>query len=594
MHTPFLHQQRRNAFLLCTLIVGGACMARPPKVVPTFECLSLYWNTEHGSPDNTCRVRYRKVGTAQWSAALPLWFDRRGPESFRYVHDPDRHKRHRGDSISVGDFARQYRGSIVDLQPGTQYEIELHLEEGQARELVRAGTWDHEFPTGRTTILPEQSGRTLRIDQSGTPAGYALYTHQPGAEATIDVAGNSEHCVEVRASYVILRGLTCRNAGTHGIRIYDDCHDVVIDRCDISGWGRPDELEGSRWGHNMDAAVYARESNMFVPSIERIIVQRCRIHHPRHDTNSWSEYRKRLDPKRNDKRWHPNGPQAITFYDTLGNHVIRYNDIWSDADHYYNDIIGGGHNFSALGAPNRDSDIYGNRLSHCWDDAIESEGANCNVRIWGNYISRSMVAIASAATHAGPLYIWRNVTAVSQRRPDELSGGPFLKAGIGSIFGGGRTYVFHNTLLQPGVTEIRAKGTWQGHGLGLSDWGGALINHVSRNNIWHVYQQRGYSIQERRDECRDNDYDYDLYSGRVIPANRHQVHGIHGTPRYDPAAPLGRYPLAADSPGRDAGLAIPYFNDHYAGAGPDIGAFETDGRPLEFGVGAYGGADRPH
>ena len=46
------------------------------------------------------------------------------------------------------------------------------------------------------------------------------------------------------------------------------------------------------------------------------------------------------------------------------------------------DGIGGSSNYSFKGSPNRDSDIYGNLISNCWDDAIESEGANMNVRIW--------------------------------------------------------------------------------------------------------------------------------------------------------------------------------------------------------------------
>jgi hypothetical protein len=99
--------------------------------------------------------------------------------------------------------------------------------------------------------------------------------------------------------------------------------------------------------------------------------------------------------------------------------VIRYNTIWSDDDHQYNDILGGSANHSARGFPHRDSDIYGNLLSHCWDDAIESEGANCNVRIWGNYSTESFVGVACAGTLTGPLYVWRNVCGVMRLAPEK-------------------------------------------------------------------------------------------------------------------------------------------------------------------------------
>ena len=77
--------------------------------------------------------------------------------------------------------------------------------------------------------------RTLTVDQSGTPGGYILYTHRAGAPtATIDAADKADQCVEVRASHVILRGLTLRGPRIHGIVLGPGAHDVVIERCDIS------------------------------------------------------------------------------------------------------------------------------------------------------------------------------------------------------------------------------------------------------------------------------------------------------------------------------------------------------------------------
>ena len=47
--------------------------------------------------------------------------------------------------------------------------------------------------------------------------------------------------------------------------------------------------------------------------------------------------------------------------------------------------MGGEDNFSTTGFPDADSDIYGNSIQNTWDDGIEAEGGNNNVRIWGNY-----------------------------------------------------------------------------------------------------------------------------------------------------------------------------------------------------------------
>jgi len=61
--------------------------------------------------------------------------------------------------------------------------------------------------------------------------------------------------------------------------------------------------------------------------------------------------------------------------------IIRGLELKNAAVHGFNDGIGSGTNYSFQGSPNRDFDIYGNLIANCWDDAIEREGANRNVRI---------------------------------------------------------------------------------------------------------------------------------------------------------------------------------------------------------------------
>jgi hypothetical protein len=331
--------------------------------VPTFHCIGLYWNTEEGAGDNVCRVRYRKAGSQQWREALPLWFD--GREFSPVGRDG------RGTEKSTKwEYGGQYRGSIVNLSPGTEYEIELSLDKGKGRQKLTVRTWSEGFPI-RKNVAVSDSNQMLVIDQGGAAAGYVVYTPPEGREtAVIDVNNGKENCIEVRASFVIIRGLTLKGAQTHGIRIFDGCHDVVIEGCDISGWGR---IADDGWGRDYDSAVYSRARDL-----TRVIVQRNRIHHPRSNSNNWRQSRPAPGKRESS---HPEGPQIICLWDSEGNHVFRYNTVSSDEDHQYNDIFGAGANFSVRGFPNRDSDIYGNRLSHCWDDTIESEGANCNVRI---------------------------------------------------------------------------------------------------------------------------------------------------------------------------------------------------------------------
>src|SRR2546423_10737880 len=103
---------------------------------------------------------------------------------------------------------------------------------------------------------------------------------------------------------------------------------------------------------------------------------------------------------------HTAGPQAISLFNTDGNHVIRYNECWSDLEHMYNDVIGGGSNGSFRGSPGPDSDIYGNLVAHCWDDGLEVQGGSRNGREWGNYVTKSPNMIGNAARSIGPRDIW--------------------------------------------------------------------------------------------------------------------------------------------------------------------------------------------
>src|SRR5207248_3874866 len=130
----------------------------------------------------------------------------------------------------------------------------------------------------------------------------------------------------------------------------------------------------------------------------------------------------------------------------------RYNEVIGDASHHWMDGIGGEDNFSFTGFPNRDSDVYGNRVTFAWDDGIEVEGGDRNVRVWGNYIDECFTGVASAGVSVGPLYIFRNVYDISRQAPganDTLEHGPFGKLGDTAPYGGGRRYYLHNTLLQP-------------------------------------------------------------------------------------------------------------------------------------------------
>ncbi len=543
--------------VVCVGAVTGVWAGQPdggggvkPLAVPTFHCLGLYWSPPGGAPDRLVEVRYRPVGTDRWFPALPM--------RYNPIADTD---------LDLAD----YRGSIVHLKPATRYEVELRLAGADQTARLTATTWDETLPVGETVRVGDRD-RPLEITDSGRPDAWRLYD---GTGATIDVRHRYDTCIRIDASYVIVRGFTLRGAGAAdnkkrspigAIRI-DGGHDIVIEDCDVSDWGRLNPATG--FGFNCDSAILSHSR-----TLRRLVVQRCRLHHPTYDGSTWWE------PKH---PTHTRGPQCISLFNTAGNHVIRYNECYSDLTHMFNDVIGGGANASFQGAPGPDSDIYGNLVSHCWDDGLEVEGGNRNVRVWGNYLTQCMNMIANAATSIGPLYVWNNVAVRSQSRPN-AGGLYFLKMGYAGSekWMTGHMYIFHNTL-------FRADQWLPTGGLG----GNRIVKHcVSRNNILHVRAPHNRSISEAPQNV-DNDFDYDLYNGRVPKG--HERHGVRGEPVYvpgagfDPVTKTGVFQLAPNSPGVAAGVPIPNFSQGYSGPAPDMGAHQRGAPPMRFGLAAATG-----
>jgi len=560
--------RHRFAFLIMVSVWSAAFAGlqpehpAAPRAVPTFHSIGLYWKTPLGGERVACEVSYREAGGAgAWREALPLWFD-----ASEHAGLPER--------------SREYRGSIVHLSPDTEYEIKLVLAGTGQEAVLRARTWTEKFKVARVVTLPETLDATYEITEGGNPRdGYVVYTSPAGKRSRSDVQGKAEVNVRVRASHVIVRGLDLRGAKFHGIEL-GRVEAVVIEDCDISGWG---ENLADGWGRDLDSAIYHKTPDGEPRFLKRIVIQNNRLHHPRSNSNSWLQVR----AGRNGSK-HPLGPQGISFINGDGEIVIRHNRIYSDFDHMFNDGMGEHRNFTYAGFPGRDSDIYGNFISHCWDDGLELEGANMNVRCWGNVIDWTFLAIGSAPTALGPSYFFRNIYVHSRRGPglDETSyrGQSFLKLGASpkaAGFARGRIYVFHNTTLQPQAWGGHTETSGATRGLNLTAKDKHQLNIVSRNNAFWLRDERGLVAYDPQ-RSPTNDFDHDLSNGPTDAVEGSERHGLRAVPRFGAPLEAGlvwSVALEAGSPGHDQGVRLPNFNDDSAGAGPDMGALET-GRDL--------------
>ncbi|MFA6961416.1 MAG: right-handed parallel beta-helix repeat-containing protein [Opitutaceae bacterium] len=519
--------------------------APPARAVATFQSVGLYWSP--GQEPGDCSVSYQKIGDTGWRDGMPLWFDARDGE---------------------------YRGSLVGLEPDARYRVRMVLNKGAASTELEVATWPENPPIARVVTLPAGILTTpYVIDEGGSPAGYVLYQASDAGGTTINVGGESDHCVRVKSSYVIIRGLRLEDSARHGLVIEGDRHDIVIEHCDISGWGR---IAPDGFGENFDSGIYAN-----TPGTARLVIRDNRIHHPRSNSNDWSQSRANTGEKLSA---HPNGPQGIFIRGSHGNNVICHNEIFSDESHRFNDGMGEWNNYSNAGFPGADSDICNNVVTNVADDAMEIEGSGRNVRVWGNLIDHSYQGIAAAVCNAGPLYIFRNVMGVSRKTVDVEAGGDnrgsFAKLGDGKGFGGGRIYFFHNTALQP----VSPAGISLGARCGVADWGGPMVQVVTRNNIWWMAPPTGghssYAISSRT-ATDTNDFDHDLYTGIVRGTTPAEPDGIQAEPNLLPGSvrtsmtPVSWPYLSPASPGYGRAVALPNFNDMPAGGSADIGTAQT-------------------
>jgi hypothetical protein len=524
---------------------GGGSVSNLPNggsAVATFHSLGLTWKPASNPGATGCIVQYKPTSESAWKQGLNMWYDSRSADC---------------------------RGSLVQLQPGTEYEVQFGTGSTFTHKVV-ASTWSEQFPIAQTITLPAgTTSQPVNITTGGSATGYVLYQAHPNG-TTIDVANAQDNNFRISAPYVIVRGVTMKGARTNAVELRSGAHHVVIENNDISEWGRyRTTASGVQVGIDMDSGVRAICGNSMAMS--SFVIQRNRIRNPRYSANSWTN-------------GHPAGPQAVTLSYCGGNHVIRYNDMANTTGKKFNDAIGGEDNFTQAGAPHSDSDIYGNLIVGAWDDGIEAEGSNRNVRIWGNYIDDTAIGIASTVTHHGPVYIFRNVYNRSRKllgSPDGDDRGPMFKAGSGgSSAGDGRRYVFHNTALQPDVGGSYPGGA----GIGISgNSGEPLTNTVTRNNIFQVWRDNWTSVSQTSSGF-GNDVNYDLYNGSISAGTGAESNGTKAKPVYVPGAggATGVYQLQSSSPGFGKGAKLNNFNDD--ASAPDVGAHQSGKPPMKFGI----------
>jgi hypothetical protein len=483
---------------------------------PTLLNLGFEWAIEGDANRNaTVTVEFRRVGEAAFRQALPLvriggervwrtmeWLDYTVPDGFA--------------------------GSILGLEPGTEYECRFRLADpdgvkGQAAQTARVRT--------RSEPQPSKEGRTLHVyppDYKGEriePAFRSLLQAyygaglgdwsvvwerraQPGdtillhaglykpdrlnyvdpmmapfdGSMSLTLKGTPEKPITIRAAgdgEVVFDG-----AGNH--RLFD----VMASRYHI--------FDGLTF-RNTDVAIFAGQKEVL--GAVGLTVKNCRFEGV--GFGVWTEYAGSSDfyiadnlfIGRDDRfrligwtgpLWASAGPYGshqLTSYYAIKvygpGHVIAHNAIA-----YFHDAIG----ISTYGTPEPDPerqassiDIYGNDMHMSNDDFVETDGGVHNIRVFDNRgVNAAHGGYSAQPVFGGPAYFIRNILY-------HVAAGPAFKFSAKAA----GLFAFHNTLI------------------GEQTSGDPFYNTHFRNNLFlgRDTPDRGIMVWANATDAQSSDYD---------------------------------------------------------------------------------------
>lgn len=575
-------------------VVGDASapLGQPVLEEPTLRSLGAYWIIRGDANKNArVEVAYRKAvagdpaGDAQWNKSLPM---------LRVDKSATVQKTHAPQLAPAAD-QWLFAGSVVLLDPQTQYEIKLTLidpDGGNAEHILKAATAGEPVESAdapKFYVAPGSGGgdgsdaspflgldaaqkaarpgdvflvrkgtyaAPFAITKSGQAGKPIIYRAAGDGEAIIDGQGSSRGVTMRGVSHVWLEGLTIRGVQT-GISTVDSSH-LVIRGCHL---------------HWMDMGIYCETSHDDV--LVRSIYILDNVMEGPYD---WGRDARGAGVE--EKR----GIQI-----TGVGHVIAYNRIRNFKD--------GVDTFpsrycSAI-------DIHNNDVSECMDDGIEMDFSERNTRCFLNRLTNCFQGISVQPVFGGPVYIFRNAMYNIKVETFKMhhNGGP--KHPVDYAPSG--CYMIHNTSVRQGGPLVLMTSA-------------SVHNSMYRNNLFvGSGGRRAYDNDAQMVDC---DFDYDGFAGGPFeifmkwnkvfyktvedvkanaPVYQNVVHvadvaGLFASGILPPVKVVEALPaekndlrLKAGTPAIDAGQKLDGFNDGFGGGAPDLGAYELGAELPKYG-----------
>jgi len=509
--------------------------------------------TDDDDRDGAITVRWRPAGTSTWIDGYPL---------FR-VHPEE-----------VTSFAvpPQFAGSIFDLTPGTDYEIELHAVDADGPVDVTM------MLTGSTRPLPPADPAAPRSVAVADAAALnaALAAAQAGDVITLMNGTYTGSFFTLLASGTAADPIVLRGESEDG---------VIVDGAGCAGCNIF-EIYGSFVHLERMTIQNGERAIRFLNSgTEGNVVRRVHIRDVVHGIGSAPD---QLDFYICDNVIEGRLVWPLTYADDGGLHADDQG-VRVDGDGHvvcYNDISGFGDPMINFKEGGRSYDFYGNDIHEIYGDGTELDRGAGNVRCFGNRWTNVYTAISIQPANGGPTYVLRNVIVNVADEQIKLKsvGGTFEPSGV---------LVFHNTFVSPDLA-LNLQTPVTGH------------NYLLENNLFIGPSPTAYGRTVDWTEGVDEGvWDYDGYypdeefwfgvvggvdrlypdlaaamAAGVEPSGVGLVppffaSGFLAPTDYTIVQPPQDLTLASGSNAVDRGLLLPGIDDGYVGAAPDLGAIET-------------------
>ena len=541
-------------------------------------------------------VRYRAVGGSTWLAAHPLiYIDPTVSESG-------------GPEAIVPAFG----GTIFDLAPGTNYEVELTVSEPGRTAKTLTGT-------RATRALPAAAGSATKTAAPGDNLQAKFDSLVPGdvlvlANGTYDVASLVINRAGTAAQPIYIRGTS--RAGTlirdlnvegyTGILTLRNASNVIIEDLTLLSNGIDSGISESFSTGIVQAAagVTSRPANVTIRRVKAQGVDRGFIAFLEVDgfllydctlrgNNTW------------DKSWTDNPSRADLYPNwTWNDDGVRMpgdgNCAWN------NTLAGFGDCFANGGSPSdalrcHATHYYRNKIEHTGDDTWEADYASRNVSFYDNYVANCGTLFSADPVYGGPSWCFRNICINAWRGPFKwnsynsgmlvyantiIKGGNIWRGAGGWLWnqpnnGGAspaKNWAFRNNLMfKTGVSPNANILSFDANG---SDYYDVDHNGWSGDGVFSWPNQLGLSQSySSLAAARASLPPINLFLGS---AQRHTGDIVLAADCFEPALTLGAYTtqytamalpsLRAGTAARNAGAAIPGITDGHSGSAPDMGA----------------------